>query len=1653
MQRHKADKKWWRNEGDSPCSLVVILVSLSGLLSYHQVNAGNSLPLNDDDNAGLVTDTTASFASDRTNDTKPAPTPPDLSIHKEGWCAFGQDGTSCGSKSFIPLPCASPSPAKPIVSESLRQSLASVCNITDYTHSCCDETALGRLQDSLAQASAFIALCPACADSFRRYYCEFTCSPNQSTFINITSTQQLLTSSSLSQDGDAANTTKPEAIKSIDFYVNPKFGKAFYEACKNVKFAATNGYAMEFIGGNAKNYLEFLRYMGQERPGLGSPFQIDIPELIDEDDEQEQRQRQLRLRHEPKRTFVPHLTDDYANDRFQTNNVTSSQAIPIPQGIQPLNPPALNCADSCACADCPARCLSLPQLPDTTSHCHIGALTCGSFFLILAYSILLISFILGIGIRDLWARRHDILSSSSNVLGGNSSKQGRIHLTNSPGEYDRLDMGDRDAEHVDGNHDDDDGLNMTSTIDPSSSRWRRKLSSFMRRSDSDPYHNQSEASSRSTAFQSSSRTGGGTGGRRGDSESNSQRLGRGASLLSPDILASYSQPRTYKLNNILSSGFYKLGLICARNAYITIIIGLVICGTLNAGWAKFAIEKDPVRLWVEKGSELATQKKIFEEEFGPFYRTEQIFLSRKLSDADIKAGQEQKPILDWPTLQWWARIEAEIRSFTSPAGTKLSDVCFAPTADSDDPSQRTAEDCTVQSFMGYFKNTLENVNEETWAKELDYCARTPTACLSSAGQPLNPKLLFGGLSVSRALSQQEKETGLLDMRLDDVSAMQDTFKASQAEAVVITYVLDNSLDPHKVQKAAEWERSFREGTEILSRKAAAERGITVSFSTEVSLEEELNKSTNTDVPIVVLSYLVMFFYVSLSLGGTGEGIVFLVWALILRAFNKLASSVNRRRNRSGPISLGDDANTSYASARSSTSKGSISSALRTIFVDSKFTLGLVGIAIVLLSVSTSVGIFSLCGVKVTLIIAEVIPFLVLAIGVDNVFILLHELQRQNARAYQNVRAITGPGGIHPALLAVGGGASTGYDEEMMEDDEDDGFDESDLPSAEERIARALGRMGPSILLSASCQTVAFGLGAAVGMPAVRNFAIYAAGAVAINALLQITVFVAFMTLDLKRIESSRVDCFPCVKLGSSRDRLFAHQRESVVIRFIRSVYAPFLLKRKVKLGIMALFSGLFVASWICTDYISLGLDQRLALPRKSYLVDYFNDLDEYLQVGPPVYFVEQSLDLTHREAQQQVCGRFSTCSEYSIGNLLEAERKRSTSSYIAEPPSIWLDDFFQWLNPALSSCCRVKKRDPTTFCRPEESEFACKACYEDAENEWNITMEGLPEGEDFMRYLQHWLESPANEDCPLGGKAGYSSAVSISSPSNDDNGKSVVSASHFRTYHTPLKSQSDFINALAQAKRISADLNSKSTNGQGKIFPYSIFYVYFEQYASIVTTTRAVLALALLAVLLVTAVILGSWRTGFVVAITVFMIAMNVLGIMGIWHISLNAISLVNLLISIGIGVEFCSHIARAFMGAGSGGGAGLPHSHPAGEKERDDRAYAALVDVGSSVFSGITMTKLIGISVLALTKSKLLEVYYFRMWLTLIVSGALHGLIFLPVALSFHGGQGFSLFGQEEEEYIAEIARYRGRPFFAADEDEDDEDDDNHSLASEGRY
>lgn len=61
-------------------------------------------------------------------------------------------------------------------------------------------------------------------------------------------------------------------------------------------------------------------------------------------------------------------------------------------------------------------------------------------------------------------------------------------------------------------------------------------------------------------------------------------------------------------------------------------------------------------------------------------------------------------------------------------------------------------------------------------------------------------------------------------------------------------------------------------------------------------------------------------------------------------------------------------------------------------VDSKATLGLGGVAVVLGAVMASMGFLSYLGVPSSLVILQVVPFLVLAVGADNIFIFVLEYQ-------------------------------------------------------------------------------------------------------------------------------------------------------------------------------------------------------------------------------------------------------------------------------------------------------------------------------------------------------------------------------------------------------------------------------------------------------------------------------------------------------------------------------------------------------------------------------------------------------------------------------------------------------------------------------------
>lgn len=954
--------------------------------------------------------------------------------------------------------------------------------------------------------------------------------------------------------------------------------------------------------------------------------------------------------------------------------------------------------------------------------------------------------------------------------------------------------------------------------------------------------------------------------------------------------AMYDRPqRTYRLNSICDAAFSRLGYIAATFPAITISVSVAFVIFLSLGWMNFDIEKDPARLWVSPTSAAAEEKKFFDANFGPFFRAEQVFV---VNDTHPEGPG---PVLDFDTMKWLFGIEDRVNKLQGPIyGATLKDLCLNPTGDG----------CVVQSVTGYFGGDFDTVSPTSWKDDLRKCASTPVECIPPYGQPLSPNMILGG--------------------------WQDSDDYAESEAVIMTWVLNNHPEgSDEVAHAIDWESEFR-ALMLNVQREATEKGLRVSFTSESSLEIELNKTTNTDAKIVVISYIVMFFYASIALGST---------TLSLRSMI---------RNPAASL------------------------------VQSKFTLGVVGILIVLMSISASVGLFSAAGIKVTLIIAEVIPFIVLAVGVDNIFLIVHEFERVNIS--------------HP--------------DDMVE----------------ERIAKALGRMGPSILLSASTETIAFALGAFVGMPAVRNFAVYAAGAVFINALLQVTMFVSVLTLNQRRVEDHRADCFPCIQIkgagvqlggsnGHINTRPFESAEEGTLQRFIRKTYAPMLLGRKMKVAIVVIFLGIFTAGVALIPKVALGLDQRVAIPDDSYMIPYFNDLYDYFDSGPPVYFVTRELNVSERQHQQQICSRFTTCEQASLSNVLEAERKRPEVSYIAAPTASWIDDYLRWLDPESDSCCIDHG----------------KPCFADRDPQWNITLHGMPEGDEFMSYLERWVKAPTTESCPLGGQAAYSNALVI------DRERATIPASHFRTSHTPLRSQEDFIAAFASARRI-ADGISKDLGIS--VFPYSVFYIFFDQYSTIISLTGTLLSSALALILFISSLLLGSVKTGAVVTFTVVMIVTDIIGTMAVFHVSLNAVSLVNLIICVGIGVEFCAHIARAFM---------FPsrlvlERSPSALRGRDARAWTSLVNVGGSVFSGITITKLLGVFVLAFTRSKIFEIYYFRIWFALVVFAASHALVFLPVALSLAGGEGY-VDGEGEgggglEEDLAS-RRWRA---LVPDEDSDDE-------------
>lgn len=148
---------------------------------------------------------------------------------------------------------------------------------------------------------------------------------------------------------------------------------------------------------------------------------------------------------------------------------------------------------------------------------------------------------------------------------------------------------------------------------------------------------------------------------------------------------------------------------------------------------------------------------------------------------------------------------------------------------------------------------------------------------------------------------------------------------------------------------------------------------------------------------------------------------------------------------------------------------------------SQGAVGLAGVLLVALSVAAGLGLCSLLGLSFNAATTQVLPFLALGIGVDDMFLLAHSF------------------------------TETGRN----------------IPF-KERTGDCLRRTGTSVALTSLNNMIAFFMAALVPIPALRAFSLQAAIVVVFNFAMVLLIFPAILSLDLHRREDKRLDILCCL---------------------------------------------------------------------------------------------------------------------------------------------------------------------------------------------------------------------------------------------------------------------------------------------------------------------------------------------------------------------------------------------------------------------------------------------------------------------------------------------------------------------------------------------
>jgi len=480
-------------------------------------------------------------------------------------------------------------------------------------------------------------------------------------------------------------------------------------------------------------------------------------------------------------------------------------------------------------------------------------------------------------------------------------------------------------------------------------------------------------------------------------------------------------------------------------------------------------------------------------------------------------------------------------------------------------------------------------------------------------------------------------------------------------------------------------------------------------------------------------------------------------------------------------------------------------------------------------------------------------------------------------------------------------------------------------SPQERVIQALTKAGTSIAVTSMTDMVAFIVGVSSTLPALRDFCIFAAVGIFWDFFYQSTFFTGILLLRAQGSANNRPDWLCCMKVDpESKCICCPCTKENAAGESEGLVRRG--LNKVTKFTMTPI--GLAVVAFVTAGLVG-GACAGLPSLRVDFDIKWFTPDDHAYQ---DVYKTQAKYFPAVGGLPVYV---FTKSGDYaaahSDGSLAALYQRMSADKWIARGLGNWYTDF-------------VKDAGRSTRGKVSDTAFASE--------------------------VSTFMKSPAG--------ARFSKDVSFSTDSNG--APTGIRGARAMFFAKPTKDGLEQI-ALTETTRA-------SVGGQPlEAFPYSMPFLYFDGLAVVEGETIRNIIGAGICVFVVNVIMLGDIFAASLVLLMIMFVDVCILGYMAHWELDFNSVTAINLVLAVGLAVDYSCHIAHSFLVAK---GTGV------------ERAKEAVDHIGMSVFNGAFSTFL-AILPLGLGKSYVFQVF-FKMWFMIIIFGTYFGLIVLPIMLRLFG-------------------------------------------------